>query len=212
MKIHDLKAETDHHYEVVDRPAQSVISLRYRTDFEDADGLDMDYLPLIQTKAQSVNAASLSISALMYITYDHFDSDSCWFNNQVHDFKIAVPVADAGPHIQHCDHIPAFQGVSAIHIGSPKNERLYQTYMDLLKWAKAQGYRLENWSVEEWLISPMITNNSDLWMIRVMIPFRGTRIQARLAGRSFSLNFLFIRRFFKGKHAPWGHVLNWIPA
>lgn len=178
FKIHDLKGETDYHYEVVDRPAQSVISLRYRTDFEDADGLDMDYLPLIQTKAQSVNAASLSISALMYITYDHFDSDSCWFNNQVHDFKIAVPVADAGPHIQHCDHIPAFQGVSAIHIGSPKNERLYQTYMDLLKWAKAQGYRLENWSVEEWLISPMITNNSDLWMIRVMIPFRGTRIQA----------------------------------
>lgn len=175
LKIHDLKANTDFHYEVVERPAQSVISLRYRTDFEDANGLDINYLPLIQNEAQSVNATALSISALIYITYNHFDSQACTFNNEVHDFKIAVPVANAGAHSQHLDHIPAFQGVSAIHIGSPKNERLYQTYMALLQWAKTQGYHLENWSVEEWLISPMITNNSDLWMIRVMIPFRGTQ-------------------------------------
>ena len=44
--------------------------------------------------------------------------------------------------------------------------------MALLHWAKEQNYRLENWSVEEWLISPMITNNKDFWVVRIIIPFK----------------------------------------
>ena len=45
--------------------------------------------------------------------------------------------------------------------------------MRLMDWAKGQGYELENCSLEEWLISPMITYNKELWVIRIMIPFRG---------------------------------------
>lgn len=175
LKLHSQNMGLDTQYETIDRPAQTIISLHYRTDFEDTDGLDMEYLPIVQEKARSLNAASLSISALLYLTFGHFSSENCCFDGKVHDFQIAVPVAEFGPHSQYCDHIPAFRGVSAIHIGSPKEKRLYQTYIGLLNWAKAQGYQLEDWSVEEWLISPIITNNSDLWMIKVMIPFRGVR-------------------------------------
>ena len=37
-----------------------------------------------------------------------------------------------------------------------------------------QNPRAMNWpgSVEEWLISPMITNNKDFWILRIIIPFK----------------------------------------
>lgn len=63
--------------------------------------------------------------------------------------------------------------MSTLHIGDPKDTRLCASYMRLMDWAKGQGYELENCSLEEWLISPMITYNKELWVIRIMIPFRG---------------------------------------
>ena len=59
-----------------------------------------------------------------------------------------------------------------LHIGDPKNKSLYRSYMRLLSWVKEHNFELENHSVEEWLISPMITNNKELWVIRIMIPFK----------------------------------------
>ena len=32
--------------------------------------------------------------------------------------------------------------------------------------------RMESWSVEDWLISPMITNNKELWVIQIIVPIR----------------------------------------
>lgn len=157
-------------FEVVDRPQQDVIALSYASTFEDEACCDVEYLPQIQTAAQEVNTTSFG--ALLYLTYGHFDPDACLFDRQVHDFKIAVPVLDRKKPSPLYHTIPPFRGVSAIHIGSPKEERLYHTYMDLLTWAREQGYPLENWSVEEWLISPMVTNNKDLWMIQIVIPIR----------------------------------------
>ena len=157
-------------YEVVERQEQQVVSLSYAASFEDELCFDVDYLPRIQSIAQSVNA--ISFGSLIYTTYDHFDSQSCTFNDQIHDYKIAVPVLDRKKHSPYYDVIPAMRGVSAIHIGTPKNKKLYHTYIGLLNWAKEQGYELENWSVEEWLISPMITNNPDFWVIQIIIPLK----------------------------------------
>lgn len=156
--------------EVVERAAQDVVSLSYQSTFEDEECCDIEYLPKLQRIVQEVN--SFSFGSLLYLTYDHYDSERCVFNDQVHDFKIAAPVLDQKKPSLYYDRIPAFRGVSAIHIGSPKDKRLYRTYMNMLTWAKAQGYQLENWSVEEWLISPMVTNNKNLWVIRVTIPIR----------------------------------------
>ena len=175
LKAYHGASDVNPSYEVVERPAQSVVSLHYRTDWEDVDALDMEHLPLIQAKVQAAHAVVPSISALLYLTRGHFDPKSCTFNGEEHDFKIAIPVSQQQAHQDQFDQIPAFRGVCAIHIGSPKGEKLYQSYVGLLRWAREQGYELENWSVEEWLISPMITNNSDLWMIRFMIPFSGTK-------------------------------------
>ena len=54
--------------------------------------------------------------------------------------------------------------------------------MRLLSWAKGHNFELENHSVEEWLISPMITNNKELWVIRIMIPFKN--IESAVQGRA----------------------------
>lgn len=157
-------------FEVVDRPQQDVVALSYSSTFEDEACCDVEYLPRIQTAAQEVNATSFG--ALLYLTYGHFDPDTRVFDGQPHDFKIAVPVLDRKKPSSLYHTIPAFRGVSALHIGSPKEGRLHRTYAELLSWAETQGFRLENWSVEEWLISPMVTNNKDLWMIQIVIPIR----------------------------------------
>ncbi|MEM5779690.1 MAG: MerR family transcriptional regulator [Lawsonibacter sp.] len=170
LKLHYRQTDTDLTAEVIDHAEQDVVSLSYSSTFEDEACCDIECLPKIQMLTQEVNA--ISFGALLYMTYDHFDSGSCSFDHQIHNFKIAAPVLDRKKSCLHYDTVPAFRGVSAIHIGSPKKKRLYHTYMNLLRWAKDQGYQLENWSVEEWLISPMITNNKDLWVIRIMIPFK----------------------------------------
>lgn len=110
--------------------------------------MDVEHLPRIQSIAQGVNA--VSVGSLIYTTDGHFDSGSCTFDLQVHGFKMAIPVAGQNAPCPHYDMIRAFRGVTLLHIGSPKNERLYHSYMHLLQWAKREGYALENNSVEEW--------------------------------------------------------------
>lgn len=170
LKVHYTQTNLGLDVEVIDRGEQDVISLSYASTFEDEACCDIEYLARLQLLVPEVN--TISFGALLYVTFDHFDSGACVFNHKVHDYKIAVPVLDRKKPSPHYDKIPAFRGVSAIHIGSPKDMRLYQTYMNTLNWAKERGYQLENWSVEEWLISPMITNNKNLWVIRIMIPFK----------------------------------------
>ena len=170
LKVHYTQTDLGLAVEVIDRGEQDVISLSYASTFEDEACCDIEYLARLQLLVPEVN--TISFGALLYVTYDHFDSGACVFNHQINNYKIAVPVLDRKKPSPHYDKIPAFRAVSAIHIGSPKDMRLYQTYMNTLNWAKERGYQLENWSVEEWLISPMITNNKDLWVIRIMIPFK----------------------------------------
>lgn len=175
LKLHKRGDETDLGYEIIDFPEQHMVSLSYQGDFEDEDCMDIEYMARIQNISQEVNVASLG--ALLYVLYDHYDSRSCTFHAQIRDYKIGVPVVDTKKPSQYYDRIPGFRGVSAIHTGSPKNKQLYHTYVRLLKWAKEQGYELADSSVEEWLISPMITNNSDFWILRVIIPFRDQPFQ-----------------------------------
>ncbi len=170
LHLHYSNPELGMGIEVVDHPRQDVIALPYSATFEDEDCCDVEFLPKIQMLSEKVN--SISFSELIYITYDHYDSKACHFDDQIHDYKIAVPVFDRKKSCAYYDTIPEFRGVSTLHFGSPKNKQLYNTYMRLLRYAKEKGYELENWSFEEWMISPMITNNEDLWVIRVIIPFK----------------------------------------
>ena len=127
-------------------------------------------IPRVHGIAQGVNA--VSVDSLVYMTYDHFDSDTQVFDGRVHDFKIGIPVADRKRPCANYDYIPAFRGISTFHIGSPKGRRLHDSYIRLFRWAKQHGYRMENWSVEDWLISPMITNNKELWVIQITVPIK----------------------------------------
>jgi len=170
LKLHSHQNGLYSECEVIDRDEQSIIAIPYSTTFEDETCLDIEYLPQIQKLAWQANAAP--VNTLIYLTYDHFDSASCTFNGQIHNFRIATPVSEQkNAHLSY-DKIEAFSGVSTVHIGDPKNKRLHNTYMRLLEWSKQQGFELENWSIEEWLISPLITDNKDLWVIRIMIPFK----------------------------------------
>ena len=157
-------------YEVMERNEQMVVAVDYEADFEDDGYEDVAHLPQIQDIADTVNA--ISFGSLIYVTYDHFDSSVPAFNEEIHKYHIAVPVLDRKKASHQYMKIPAFRGLSAIHIGTPKNGRLVETYMGLMNWAKKNGHELGDWSVEEWLISPMITNNKNLWVIQILIPSR----------------------------------------
>ena len=170
LKLRSCQDQLSPMCEIIEREEQSVVAIPYAATFEDETCFDIEYLPRIQELAWEANATP--INTLIYITYNHFNSAACTFDNQVHNFKIATPVSERKQPHRDYSVIKAFRGVSAIHIGDPKNKRLYNTYMSILLWAKEHGYELENWSVEEWLISPLITDNKDLWVIRIMIPFK----------------------------------------
>lgn len=168
LKLHQQGGSPENQFEIVELPEQNVVSLSLESVFKGEGCQVAVNLPQIQQAAQEVNAQSFG--ALIYCTYDHFDSNLCEFNNEVHRFKMAVPVQDRKKPSSHYDTIPAVRGVSAVHIGSVKNTSLIDTYVSLMRWARDQGLKLANWSIEEWLISPMITANKDFWVIQIVIP------------------------------------------
>ena len=170
LKLYQASSDLAPQYDLVEQEPQDVVAIPYAATWEDESYMDVYHLPGIQDLAQSVN--SVFFGALTYITYGHFDSRSCQFNNQINKFKIAVPVLDCKKPCDHYDRIPGFRGVSALHVGSPKDGQLTRTYTGLLRWARERGYELESWSGEEWIISPMVTSNKDLWVIKIMIPLR----------------------------------------
>lgn len=155
-------------YEVVDFPARDIISLKYYATFEDEERQAIEQAAKIQVAAKDVNVAALG--SLIYLTFDHFDSENCVFDNKRHLMKAAMPVVSTDKQCAYYDRIERFKGVSTLHFGDfPVS--LKETYIGLLKWAKEKGYKLANNSVEEWLIGSTITNNQNYWLMRVIIPF-----------------------------------------
>ena len=65
LKLHHRQMDSEFSCEVVDRPAQDVVSLPYTATFEDEGCCDVEHLPRIQTIAQEVNA--ISFGSLLYL-------------------------------------------------------------------------------------------------------------------------------------------------
>lgn len=153
----------------VSRPEREVVALSYQATFEDKEYHDVCQLARLQNLAGMVHP--LAFGSLIYLTYGHFDSAHCFFDGAVHAYKIAIPVVDQKVPCPFYDRLPAVEGISTLHYGDPKQGRLKQTYKGLLLWAKENHIALADCSEEEWLVSPLITSNKKLWVIRVTVPF-----------------------------------------
>ena len=60
--------------------------------------------------------------------------------------------------------------VSTIYFGDFYLSSFMETYINLLVWAKENGYKLSNKCIEEWLISPLDTNHPEHWITKIMVP------------------------------------------
>ena len=76
LKLHNHKIDTDLGYEIADFPEQTIISLSYRTNFEDEDCYDIEYMAKIQTLSQEVNVASLGFCLQLHLRTCQVDHDS----------------------------------------------------------------------------------------------------------------------------------------
>lgn len=155
-------------YEVVDYPTRDVVSMEYYGTFEDEEYLFIENGARLQAAAKSVNISP--VGYMTYLFFGHFSADACAFNGETHLTKVALPVSDTKKPCSFYDRIGGFKGLSTLHVGDfPKG--LSETYIGLLRWARARGYKLADNSIEEWLIGSTITNNKDYWLMRIIIPF-----------------------------------------
>ena len=169
----EREAHAPARYPVLQVPSRQVVALSYRSTWQDDQYMDVYNLARILSVAERVH--TLQFGALLYLTSGHFDSRSCTFSQEIHDYEIAIPVLDEEVPCSCYRTLPAFTGLSALHIGDPKNESLSSTYLGLLHYAREQGIELMARSVEEWLASPMMTSRKELWTIRIIIPIRSRR-------------------------------------
>ena len=112
-----------------------------------------------------------TLGSLISIYHNHYDSEQCSFNGMINKVEMCMPVVNMNKPCPYYKKVEGFKGVTTKHIGSYDKD-LDKTYMGLLKWAKQNGYKLANISLEESLISPLLTQNNKYWVTNIMIPFK----------------------------------------
>ena len=154
-------------YEVVNVQPRDAISLSYMETFDDPDDTFIRKAAEIQCMSDKVNV--LDKLNVTYVFYDHFDTESNVFNNEVRLTKVTMAIRDRNKESDHYEHFQGFRGISTLHRGYI-TEGLQQTYHDLIEWGKAQGYKLKNESYEEWNLSFTMLNTFENWIVRIIIP------------------------------------------
>ena len=155
-------------YEIIEFPGQNVISRDFQGQFYDAG----EHIAVLAEMDRIIDEYDITIlGSVINIYYDHFDSVACTFDNAFHPVEICMTVADMKRPCPYYKKLEPCKVLATTHFGSFETD-LDKTYIDLLSWAKEQGYRLSNTTIEEWLIGPLNTQYSENWVTRIMIPFR----------------------------------------
>ena len=171
LKIQLADADIDpeeENYKIIDYPSQDVVALSYEGTFLDAERSFFINLAKLYTIIEEYGITTLA--SLTSIYHNHYDSVQCAFHGEMNKVEICMPVVNMKKPCPYYKKIEGFRGVITKHIGS-YNVGLDATYVKLLKWAKKQGYKLANTSVEDALISPLLTTNDAYWVTNIMIPF-----------------------------------------
>lgn len=166
--LRHFNARNSNNYNIAQFRTKSVVALEYHETFDDIEQNAIEQAAKIQVIADKINTAPLG--GLIYLTYEHFNPETCSFDNKLHRMQVAIPVLDTRIPCKYYTTIKAFRGVSTYHFGE-FHKTLKDTYIALMKWAKANKYKLSNRSVEEWLIGSTVTDNSKYWIMKIYIPF-----------------------------------------
>ena len=157
-------------FELIDVPAQPVVSLSYLGTFSDQENVYLEHLSKLYAIVEEHQLTILG--SIINLYYDHFQPGTGVFDDANKKIEVCLAVAEAKEDCSHCRWLKGFRGVSATHIG--KHEpNLRKTYRLLLQWAQEQHYEVGTDSLEEWLISPILTTQEDLWVTKVVIPLQG---------------------------------------
>lgn len=94
--------------------------------------------------------------------------------DQEGDLEVCLSVLDTGRDAKQLRRIPAFQAVTAVHIGHYRDMK--ETYLRMEAFSKEHGCCLANISVEEYLVGATMTDDPADYVTRLYIPLRGQRI------------------------------------
>ena len=94
----------------------------------------------------------------------------------MHDCKIQIGIAVKNS--SSCDQIQEFGGftaATAIHIGS--YETMVNTHMMMLRWINQNGYEVNGYVSEEFMMSPIDILEQKNQIIKVIMPVRGIPVE-----------------------------------
>lgn len=157
----------EHDYTIINYPSQYVVTLSYEGTFLDTERSFIQGLSKLYSIIEEYNITTLG--SVISIYHDHYDSEKCVLDNLNHKIEICIPVLNMNKPCPYYKKIESFKGVSTNHIGS-YDKNLDKTYINLLQWTKKNGYKLANFSVEDCLISPLLTRSDKYWVTGIMIP------------------------------------------
>ncbi len=154
-------------FEVITFPAQHVIAASYDGTFLDED--KMAYRTMGRLHEISIRFNIPTFGTFMACYRGWFDPETFAVNNDRSRTDICLPVDSSAKSCPYYKKLEPVRCVKTTHLGN-FDENLVESYRELFYWAKEHHFRLRDYSIEENLISSMLTPNSDFWVTNLMIP------------------------------------------
>ncbi len=114
---------------------------------------------------QEIEKQGMTPSGPMIVTY--LDGPLLQFTNATCNLRYSLPV-DATQDQKGTGRFGGFWAVTSLHYGSATN--MIDTHVRILKWINKNGYHLAGDISEEYLVSPLDTQNVEQQVTKVIIP------------------------------------------
>ncbi|MCL1975249.1 MAG: MerR family transcriptional regulator [Firmicutes bacterium] len=155
-------------YDIFQYPDRNVIAISFDSPFLDSNKKYVEMLCHLYSIAQDYDA--IISGPLVNLYHGHFDSNACTKHSGNFKTEVCLPVKEIKKPCPYYKEIKGFKGISTYHIGK-FGDKLVQTYLDMLHFAKARGYKLKDLSIEDWLVNPLTVKDESLWVTQISIPF-----------------------------------------
>ncbi len=152
-------------YEVIEFEAKNVISVSSKGTF--IGNKEIEEMAKLTNIIDEYDL--ITSGPVINIFNGHFDSVACEFSDDPHEINLCMPVVEIRTPCPYYKRIKAVKVLSTFYFGDYL-VGLSEAYIDMLHWAKENGYRLSNVSIEEWLIGPLDTFRRENWVVKIMIP------------------------------------------
>jgi len=152
-------------YDIVTIAERPIVYTRYNSSLSVNDPFIYRYTELLNI----IEKENLITSrGLFLLFHDHYRKQFTNDQDAIGDLELFANITGSVSKAEHYRMFGGFQAACATHIGHYRNTG--KVYMELEKWAVAQGYKVSGVSFQELIVGRTITNRESDFVTKIYLP------------------------------------------